>query len=384
MRERLTLTCFRVVTRGVLRLENVKPGPEPEEYKSGGRDEDEETDEHPDVDRSCPGGGGGVLAGVEVLGVDGERGGAVWSRVPGLADTAQHRVAEEGVRGASAGGGAVLSVVSVRTEVLTAVAGVARGTLAPPVHRVTLTTLQTVAGVGTVRTECSRRAGSVTEVSCPSPWTPALSSHVVTVPSPAGADRAAVRAVVTWRAGLHAVVPSPARTAVTGSSGGMAGVRGVAGRTDLSTVQSEGSRLTRVLALGAGVPRPAPAGPSARVTGVSVRSTVTLETAVLAPGPLLTDGVTGRPPPPVPALALPRHVVTAQAVPSTLAPVLAVQAVAPGGAGLLTENSLVAWNTHTVSSLLFALALLAGAPLLAVLPEGPRRTGHVTVGPGPA
>ena len=171
---------------------------------------------------------------------------------------------------------------------------------------------------------------------------------------------------------------------MTGSSRGMAGVRGVAGGTDLSTVQSEGSRLTRVLALGAGVARATPAGPSPRVTGVSVRSTVTLETAVLAPGPLLTDGVTGRPPPAVPALTLPRHVVTAQAVPSTLAPVLAVQAVTPGGAGLLTENSLVARNTDTVSSLLLALTLLAGAPLLAVLPEGPRRTGHVTVGPGPA
>ena len=171
----------------MLRLENVEPGPEPQEYESGGRDEDEETDEHSDVDRSCPGGGGGVLAGVEVLGVHGERGGAVGSRVPGLADTAQDRVAEEGVRGAGAGGGAVFSVVAVRTEVLTPVAGVARGTLAPPVHRVTLT-LQAVAGVGTVRPECSRRARSVTEVSGPASWTPTLSSHVVTVSSPAGTD----------------------------------------------------------------------------------------------------------------------------------------------------------------------------------------------------
>ena len=188
---------------------------------------------------------------------------------------------------------------------------------------------------------------------------------------------------MTCRTGLHAVVPSPARTAGTGSSGGMAGVRGVTGGTDLSTLQSKRSRLTGVLALGAGVPRPTPAGPSPRVTGVSVRSTVALETTVLAPGPLLTDRVTARPSPAVPALALPRHVVTAQAVGSTLAPVLAVQAVAPGGAGLLTENSFVARNTHTVSSLLLALTLLAGAPLLAVLPEGPRWTGHVTVGPGP-
>ena len=120
------------------------------------------------------------------------------------------------------------------------------------------------------------------------------------------------------------------------------------------------------------------------MTGGSLGPTVTLEAAVLAPPPVTTDGVTARPPPAVPALTLPRHVVTAHTVVRvTVTAVSAVQPVAARRAGLLTADSLVPGRTHTVAPLLVAAPPDTLAPLLAVLSEHSSRAWNVTVGASP-
>ena len=120
------------------------------------------------------------------------------------------------------------------------------------------------------------------------------------------------------------------------------------------------------------------------MTGGSLGPTVTLEAAVLAPPPVTTDGVTARPPPAVPALTLPRHVVTAHTVVRvTVTAVPAVQPVAARRAGLLTADSLVPGWTHTVAPLLVAAPPDTLAPLLAVLSEQSSRAWNVTVGASP-
>ena len=102
----------------MLRLQVSKTFPEFKNYHDGYADDDHKSDDDPSVDFRLA----FVLVVVKVLGVYGERGGAVGACVPRLADAAQDRVAEEGVRGTGAGRGAVLPVVALGTELLTAVA----------------------------------------------------------------------------------------------------------------------------------------------------------------------------------------------------------------------------------------------------------------------
>ena len=235
-----------------------------------------------------------------------------------------------------------------------------------------------------VRPELARPAGRVAEFSGPAPGTGAGPGEGVTVSSLAGTDLATLRPVVTWRTGIQAVITRGAGPTVTAPRGRVAGLRAVTGGTELLTVEPEGPRGAGLLTLGSGVAGLAPTLPGGGVTGGGRQSTLTVQTTVLTPPSLATDGVAGLSPPAVFTLTPPRDVVTALAVLlHTVAPVLAVQAVAPRPALQLAVDPLEPGQTLTLAPPVAGPLVLAGTFLLTVLSKLTLRTRSLAVGSRP-